>query len=355
MDLPTDNRPTPLVVQPPTRTLQPTLGTIAIATAAILTCWVLSSTLLLIFFSILLAASLRGATDWLADHTRLPHGLAMLLVLVLVFGVLGGALYWSGPALFVQLNDLAVRLVAEAQRLGERFQGNPMLGGAPDLQSIAGRIVAPIATVLTFSVSTVTEMAVAIVTAIYFAISPRTYIGGLVKLVPVPHRARLREVLTAIAHTLRMWVAGQLLDMLAIGVISTIGLWLVGVPVPLALGLISGLFTFVPYVGTLVSGALAVLIALSDGPATALWTLGVFVVCHLVEGYILAPLIQRRILELPAALTVLSMTVLGSLFGLPGIILGTPLAAAVMVIVQAFYIGDVLGDHSADPTQKAAS
>ncbi len=74
--------------------------------------------------------------------------------------------------------------------------------------------------------------------------------------------------------------------------------------------------------------------------------------CHLVEGYVVAPLVQRRILDLPPALTLLSMTVLGSLFGLPGIILGTPLAAVVLILVQSLYVGDVLGDHEVDPTRK---
>ncbi len=352
MDLPSETLPSLQARRRPR--LRATLGTIAIIALALLACWALSGVLLLIFFSILLAASLRGATDWIAGHTRLPHGIALALVLLVVFGLLGAMFHWTGPAVFAQLNDLTRRLVAEGRQLGERFQGNPMLGETPDLQSIAGRVVAPVARILSFSVTTVTELAVALVTAIYFAASPGIYIDGLIKLVPIPDRPRLREVLEAIGHTLRMWVLGQLIDMLAIGVIATIGLWLVGVPVPLALGLISGLFTFVPYIGTLVSGAIAVLIALSAGPAVAVWALGVFVVCHLVEGYILAPMIQRRVLELPAALTVLSMTVLGSLFGLLGIILGTPLAAAALVMVQALYVGDVLGDHSSDPTRKHA-
>ena len=102
--------------------------------------------------------------------------------------------------------------------------------------------------------------------------------------------------------------------------------------------------------GTVLSGAIAVLIALSAGWSMAAWALGVYVVCHLFEGYVIAPIVQRRILELPPALSVLSMTVLGTLFSVPGIILGTPFAAAMLVLVQSLYVGDVLGDHAVDPT-----
>jgi predicted PurR-regulated permease PerM len=77
----------------------------------------------------------------------------------------------------------------------------------------------------------------------------------------------------------------------------------------------------------------------------ALWVLVIFLVGYIVEGYVISPLVQRRTARLPPALTILSMTVTGTLFGTLGVILGTPIAAALLVIVREVYVADMLGDH----------
>ncbi len=137
--------------------------------------------------------------------------------------------------------------------------------------------------------------------------------------------------------------------MLVVGTMAAVGLLLLGVPAPYALGVVAGLLTFIPYLGAVAAGVPAVLVAITVGWTTALWTVGVYTACHLVEGYIVAPLVQRRLIHLPPALTILSMTVMGALFGILGVILGTPLAALGLVLVREVYVKDTLGDniHSA--------
>ena len=331
-----------------------TLGQVALIVAVVGLVWALGYVVLLIFFAILLAASFRGAADAVASWTRMPVGVALALVVILVLGLLAGLLYWAGPNLYLELDDLTRRAIGEAERLGKRFQGSAMMPETSGLRSLAEKVLSPAAQIFTFSVSTVTELILGIVTAVYFASAPGVYVGGIVRLAPIRHRARLHQVIRAIAHVLRMWVLGQLVNMIVVGSLACAGLWLVGVPAPMALGIIAGLLTFVPYVGTIVSGALAMLIALSVDVTTMFWALGVFTLCHVIEGYVVAPLVQRRLLELPPALTVLSMTVVGSLFGLPGVILGTPLAAAGLVLIQSLYVGDALGDHDNDPTKEVS-
>ena len=328
-----------------------TPGQIALIVGLIVAIWALGHVVMLVFFAILLGAALRGASDWVAKRTRLPDAVALGLVVLGIGLSLAAMFYFAGPNMFAQLNDVAGRLIGEVERSRTHLQRMGLMQGNQQLQGLAERAVSPAAQIFTFSLTTLTELFVAVITAIYFAASPSIYVGGVVRLIPLRRRVRVREVLQAVAHTLRMWVLGQLVSMVAVGVLASAGLWLAGVPAPFAIGLIAGLFTFVPYVGTILAGLVAVLIALSAGLVTAAWALGVFVVCHLFEGYVIAPVVQRRILEMPPALGVLSMTVLGTLFSLPGIILGTPFAAAVLVLVQSLYVGDVLGDHEVDPTQ----
>ena len=116
---------------------------------------------------------------------------------------------------------------------------------------------------------------------------------------------------------------------------------------PFALAVLAGLLTIVPYFGALAAAVPAVFVALTNGWVAVIWVIVIFTVCHAVEGYLLAPLVQRRMVHLPPALTIIAMTVAAALFGTIGIIVGTPLAVATVVIVRRVYLEHVLGDQVA--------
>jgi predicted PurR-regulated permease PerM len=135
--------------------------------------------------------------------------------------------------------------------------------------------------------------------------------------------------------------------MLTIGVASAIGLALLGVPLALALGLIAGLLEFVPFFGPIASGTVAVLVAFAQGPTQALYVALLFLVLQQVEGNVLVPLVQRWAVDLPPVLSLASVMVFGTLFGPLGVVLGTPLAVVMMVLVQRLNIEQTLesGEH----------
>jgi predicted PurR-regulated permease PerM len=179
---------------------------------------------------------------------------------------------------------------------------------------------------------------------IYFAASPQLYTSGMIKLIPQSKRGRARQVLNKIGHTLAQWLLGKSVSMLIVGTATSIGLSLLGVPLALILGIIAGLLDFVPYLGPVMAGVPAVLIAFSISPDLALYTVLLFTGVQLVEGYVLQPLIESRAVDLPPALTIVMQLVFGTLFGFAGVALATPLAAALKVLVQMLYVEDVLGD-----------
>lgn len=177
---------------------------------------------------------------------------------------------------------------------------------------------------------------------------PQLYLDGLVRLFPISHRARARDIMLGMGRTLVLWSIGQFIDMLIVGSLTAIGLTVLGIPLAFALGVLAGVLTFVPFFGAILAAVPALLLGLSISWRTALWVLVVFLCCHVVEAYLVGPYVQRRTVRLPPALTVLSMTVLGSLFGPLGVILGAPLAAVLMVLVREAYVTDVLGDPPSD-------
>ena len=118
---------------------------------------------------------------------------------------------------------------------------------------------------------------------------------------------------------------------------------------PLAgeLATIATLFNFVPYIGAICGAAPAVLVALGINPGLAIEVVCLFLAVQFFEGNVVAPLVQRRTVEMPPVLTIFSQTVFGTLFGPLGLILATPIAAALMVAVRMVYIEGVLGDRFA--------
>jgi predicted PurR-regulated permease PerM len=190
---------------------------------------------------------------------------------------------------------------------------------------------------------------VVVVVGIYLAAQPRFYLDGLLMLFPHAKRPRLREVAARVGFTLRWWMIGQLVPMLAIGAITAIGLKLIGVELWLILGLLTGLFNFIPNFGPLIAGVPAVLLALASpeqGPQKALWVVALFVASQNLEGYVLTPLVQRRAVQLPPALTILTQVLLGMLLGAIGVVLAAPLTAAAVVMVKMLYVEDVMGDDA---------
>ncbi|GAB0113359.1 AI-2E family transporter [Acidisoma sp. C75] len=330
-------------------------------TLLLLCIWLLHDELLLIFLAVLLAASLRGAADRIARHTPLGPRAAMAIILCLVAAASIGFCIWVGPRLIQQGIDLARALAQEGQNLAHRY-GNTSWGREvlQKLNASAGAsaqsLAMPVLNIASVTFGAVAGFFVLVVTIVYFASSPHLYLKGLTALLPPARRPRALEVLAKVGHVLRWWFLGQLIAMLVVGVFTVIGLAIIGMPMALALGVMAGLLTFVPYFGAILAAIPALAIALGQGLHMALLTLIVFTVGHVIEGYIVSPLVQDRMVRLPPALLILSMTALGTLFGPLGIILATPLAASGLVLVSELYVVDVLKDESGrDITTRAIS
>ena len=184
--------------------------------------------------------------------------------------------------------------------------------------------------------------------AIFLALDAPMYRGGALRLVPLSYRARAGQIADELARALARWMGGQALDMVLVALVTGLGLWLLGVPLALVLGLIAGLTNIIPVVGPFLSGIPAVLFALTQGFDLAVYVALLFVVVQQVEGNLLMPLIQRYAADLPPALTVLAILAFGGLFGFAGIVLATPLLLVTIILVKRIYVEDVLGDRQGD-------
>ena len=326
---------------------------IAVATVVLIVLlWYIVDVLLLVFAAVLLSLLFRAPADWLARHTPLSPGWSLAVALV-VLAVLVGLVGWLfGHVIAEQAQQLTRRLPEIAASVQDRLarynwamdylRPEQILDGKSEFIGKGLRAVST-----TFGA--VANVGIVLLMAVFFAVQPRLYVNGLVRLVPIPRRQRAHEVLGAAGHTLRRWLVGQLVLMAVVTILTSIGLWALGVPFPIALGLLAGLLTFVPYLGPILGLVPAALVALSEGPLLAAYVVALYVGVQIIEG-LLEPIVQQRAVYLPPVLLIFAQVVLGILVGPLGVVLATPLAAAAMVVVNLIYVEDVLGDRDSTNT-----
>lgn len=307
--------------------------------------WVLADAVLVIFLAVLLGVLLRGLGKELARYAHLNVTVAVLLTFLLLVVVIVGLAWWIGPRFANEAQQLWTQLshrLSSTQGLLGRL--GLTTGGGGSTSSVLPHVVRLFAT---STLNLVAALFVIVATAVYLAVAPGTYVAGVVHLTPLWYQARARQILLELGKTMQGWLLGQFIDMIVVGVLAGIGLWILNAPLALALGILAGLFTFVPYFGTIVAGVLGAMVGLTVSLNETLWIVGLFLVCHGIEGYLVAPFVQRRTVHMPPALTLLAMVVLTALVGILGVLIATPLIAVLMVGICRVYVEDILGDRSA--------
>jgi len=319
-----------------------------LAVGLLLALWQVSLVLILTFGGLVVAVALRNLAGPLGRWLRVPDQIALLITVLDVGFIALGFFYFFGAMASHQFTALADRLPQTVESakgwLHESLLGRQILGAMDAGGNPAERLTAalPVAGGILGGLG---EALLMIVVGIYLAADPATYINGMLHLVPPRRRMRTRQIFDAVGVALQKWLFGMTLDMLLLGVMTFIGLWAIGVPLPFALAVLSGVAVFVPYIGPAIATIPGILLAFSVKPILALYAAAVYLVVLTIEAYISQPMLQRWAVSLPAIFNLLAILVFAPLFGIWGAILATPLSVALWVLVQKIYIEDVLEDR----------
>lgn len=346
--------PTPV---PPARTIGEythrvliALGLAVVAVVLLLLIWAAADVLLLVFGGILLAVFLRGLAVLLSKYTSLPVFWSLLVVLLLLSLIAGLGGWLLGSSLVGQVDQLSARLTQTGQQLKTELQryewGRQLIAGLPDVSTLSSsQSFRRVTNLFSTTIGGLFSLIVILFTALYLAFDPDLYRRGMLRLMPISTRPRAEEVLDALTSTLRGWLISQAFSMIVVGIATTIGLMLLGIPLALVLGFIAFFLTFVPYIGPMVAAIPAVLVALSLGPEQAAYVAALCFGIQMVEGNLLTPLVQQQMVKLPPGLTIFSQVFMGVLLGTVGTVFATPLAACALVLVKMLYVESTLGDR----------
>jgi predicted PurR-regulated permease PerM len=319
--------------------------------------WRAVTVLLIIFAGTLIALALRFVSDAVSHYTRIPPLWSLTLVLLLLAAGLGGGAIWAAPSIAEQVTQLVSGLHDSVQDLESKLKETN--AGKWFLQQIGGQqmddipgIWTRVASMFTMTFTAVAGLVLTILVGIFLAYNPHLYIAGFLRLVPQEKRKRVCEVLAELGHHLRWWMVGQLISMVFLAITTWLMLWILGVPLAFILGLITGILTFVPYLGPIIALAPILLISFVTSPTLALWVLGLYLVVQNIEANVLMPIVFAKTVHLPPVLTIVAQILLGGIFGFLGVILATPLMAAGIVIVRMVYVEDVIGDPMREPVKE---
>ncbi len=368
--------------------------------------WVANEIVIVVFLGTLFGVAVASGVDRLARY-RVPRGLGAAFVVVLFLMVLYTLGSFVAPTIAQQGHELRQRLPDAVERVegwlnkrnptlmssllgldsaqtpapaestlakGARPQQAPAPGGGKGgaqvttttttttdsstrahaspsstlRDNIGKKLVGSAHYLFPFLTSTfemIAGLLLIVMMSLYIGADPDTYRNGILHLFPKRKRARMGEVLTAMATILRKWLVTQLIAMVTIGVVSTIALLLLGVKAPFALGIIAALLEFVPTIGPVLSAVPAIAMGFLDSPEKALYVGLAYLVIQQLEGHILIPLLMKGGMDLPPVLTIVTQGLMALLFGFLGLMIAVPLLAAVMVPIKMLYVEDALGDE----------
>jgi predicted PurR-regulated permease PerM len=316
--------------------------------------------LLVLFLAVILAVYLDAVSGFLQRRLEVPPSVSLAAALVLTLGALVGVVFLVAPAVASQVQDFIANLPKFLsdldQSINRLFRSIPVLrrgvteGSTPgllatSLNEIFGVLRGALVPYLKGGVELIIKGVSVFVMALYLARNPGIYLEGVVTLVPPAHRRLARAILYDLKVTLRAWVVGQIIAMILLAALTTLGLWLLGIPYFLAFGVFAGVAAIVPFFGTLLSTLVPALFALGlYGLPKALAVAALGTGVHLIEANFVAPVVMERQVNLPPVITIAGVLLIGKLFGLAGLIVAVPILAFVMVLIRHILLGEVYGD-----------
>jgi predicted PurR-regulated permease PerM len=333
------------------------VGLILLACAAGLAgLWLAREVVLLGFLGVLIGVVFSFPVGWLSRV--MPRGLALLLVLIALVGAAAGLVALAAPVLqreVEQLRNSAPRAIQRAQGWVRRVQSATGAGGsgekgdavqkAPEVAAKVGEKAVP---ALFAVVSGVTAVILIIVLGAFLVYQPEVYRNGVRSLIPAKYEGTFDEAWRRAGEGLRKWVGGIVISMTLMGLFTAIGLAVVGIQEWLLLGVLTFLGTFVPYVGAIASSVPGLLAGLAQSPRHFVLAGAVYLGVHLVEGYLVQPVVMRRAVEVRPALLLFGQGVFGAVFGLLGTVVATPMLVCAQVLTQYLWVERRLGK---DPGQ----
>jgi predicted PurR-regulated permease PerM len=337
------------------------IGILAL-TIALYILWQIRNVLMLIFAAVVLATALNTLGDLIRQRFKVKRSTSLVAAIGLILSLLGLALWLVVPAFSEQFQELTQLVPQGVNRFNlwfDDFRNTappflvPYLPDVEDiitqLQPLANRLIGSSFTFVSGTLGGVLNVLLVMILTLMLLAEPAAYSNAFVRCFPSFYRRRIHDILAKCGEALRGWLLGILFNMVVIGGCSGIGLWILGVKLPLANGIFAGLLTFIPNIGPALSVIPPMAIALLDSPIKAVLVFLLYFVVQQLETNLLTPYVMAQQVALLPAVTLLSQVFFATFFGFLGLLLALPLTVVGQVWLQEIVIKDVF-DRWTDET-----
>ncbi|NHC37369.1 AI-2E family transporter [Scytonema millei VB511283] len=329
------------------------LGLLALAISLYIL-WQIQQVVLLLFAAVVLATVLNRVVRRMQQY-RIKRGFAIAITIAVLLAVIVGFFAFIVPRIVDQLQQLVGVLPQTSERIaawlnwlqstipGAIFEQLRVLENIPQqLQIWITRLLGNFFVILNNSLTVVLSLLLFLVLTIMLLANPSQYRRVFILAFPNFYRRRIDEILSETEESLVGWIEGTLIAMVVIGIVSLIGLSILGVPLPLVNAALAGLLEFIPNVGPTLSVVPPALLALLDAPWKAGAVILLYIVIQQFESLVLVPLIMKQEVNLMPVFTILSVVVFASLFGFLGLFLAIPLLIALQIWLKEVLVKDVM-------------
>lgn len=301
---------------------------------------------LLIFASVLTAILFHYIAKWIQKKTKINYTWSLTITLITITLIITGFFLLAGPSVSKQIEEISTTLPKSVDQLMKKLQTHPVgkklvkqLPDDPEKAVAENKdLLVKAASYLSSFLAVLGNILIVLIAAIFLAAAPRTYVKGLVRLFPLPKRPKISRLIHKIYNTLATWLAAKFASMLVVGLATGIGLALLGVPMALILALIAAAFTFIPYIGPYLALVPAVLVGFLESSQMAMYITILYFSIQIVESYFITPMIEKKMVELPPALALFWQVLLGTVAGALGLLLASPILAALIVLIKETHI-----------------
>jgi predicted PurR-regulated permease PerM len=306
--------------------------------------------ILAVLIVIVIALPLSAFADAL-QRVGIPRAIGAVLGLLLGLGAVAGLVVLIVPVFSHEVNQFAKSLptiVDEVRHRLGRLTGTSPSRVGQQMQHFVdtythqpSKLLGPLTSVGASVVGLVASVIVVLLTALYTAIHPRPLVDGFVRIAPPAKRDHMAMILSRLGTAYLGWLRGLAIGMVVLGVITYVGLRLVGLPFAAFFAVFTAVAMIVPYFGALVSSIPPILYALAFSPGKAVVVAIIYIAAHQVESNMIQPLVVARTVELHPAVVAVGVVAVDRLFGFVGLIVAVPILATIKILVEELWIRPV--------------
>ena len=307
----------------------------------------IKNVLLLLFASFVITCALLPSVDWMSK--KVPRGIVVAFVYLLGLVAIITLLIPFITVITKQLQDFVKVFPTYWEHLVQFVEDLEIMaastGFIPDYTQMftnAAQLSQDIVTrSIGFTINLFAGIAGAFTLAVlvlFMLLDKKVLKDGVLKLFPPKYREKTTHIIETIAKKVGGYVRGQLSLMLLVGLLTAVGLQIIGVEFALLLGITAGILEIIPIVGPVVATIPGVFVAFAQEPILGLWALLVYIIVQRIENHILTPMILGKFLEMHPLIIIAAILIAASTLGVFGVILSPAIAASIYVLVQELYL-----------------